>query len=91
MAFIGFSESGVTDLLAEISSRKQKLLDILAGFADVDTAINECWKGPDADSYREELNKVIESTKSSVSDAYDALEKQCRVTYEDWVSKQSGN
>lgn len=91
MAFIGYSAAGYTELASEINSRKERLLDVLNSFTEVETAISECWKGEDADAYSEELKRVIESTKTSVSEAYDALGNQCRTTYEDWVNKQSMN
>lgn len=91
MSFIGYSVGGYEALNTEINARKQKLLDILADFANIDAEIAACWIGEDATAYREELKKVVEATKSSVTEAYDALANQCRVTYEEWVSKQGMN
>lgn len=89
MGFIGYNASGYAELAAEIRTRKSNLLNILDSFADVDTAIANCWKGEDADAYREELKKVISSTINSVTEAYDALSSQCNQTYNDWIAKQS--
>lgn len=89
MAFIGYSASGYTELASEINNRKQRLLNVLDSFTEVENAISNCWKGEDAEQYKEELNKVIEATKNSISETYDALRNQYQKTYEDWVSKQS--
>lgn len=89
MAFIGYSDAGYAELASEINNRKQRILDVLNTFVEVENAISECWKGEDADAYTEELKKVIQSTIDSVSEAYDSLGKQCSTTYEDWINKQS--
>ena len=91
MSFIGYSSNGYSDLAAEIKTRKNRLLDILNSFPEVEAAIADSWKGEDATKYCEELNKVIESTKESVSSTYDAMSSQFEQTYNDWVDKQRAN
>ena len=91
MAWIGYNPSGYAELESEIKSRKAALIDILDTFSEVYDAIDNCWKGEDATAYNEELRSVIESTKSTVSEAYDVLSKQCQLTYSDWENKQSVN
>ncbi len=89
MAFIGYSSSGYSELAAEIRTRKSRLLDILNSFPEVETAISECWKGEDAEAYKEELNKVVHSTIESVTSTYDSMLTQFERTYNEWVDKQS--
>lgn len=91
MSFIGYSSSGYSDLASEISTRKTNLLNILNSFPEVERAISDSWKGEDAESYKEELNKVIAATKENVSSTYDAMAAQFERTYTDWVEKQRAN
>ncbi len=91
MSFIGYSSSGYSDLAAEIRTRKTKLLDILNTFPEVETAISDSWKGEDAENYKSNLNKAIQSTKDSVTSTYDAMASQFEKTYNDWVEKQKVN
>lgn len=92
MSFIGYNASGVTELTSEIASRKNKLLDLLeTSLSEIDAAIAECWIGEDATAYREELKNAINTTKNSVTEAFDTLNTQCNNTYEEWVAKQSMN
>lgn len=88
MSFIGYSTSGYSELAAEIRTRKSRLLDILNSFPEVETAINNSWKGEDATAYSEELRKVVDATKESVSETYDAMARQFEQTYNEWVNKQ---
>lgn len=89
MAFIGYNTAGYEDLVAEIGSRKTKLLEILNSFVDVQTAIADCWKGNDADAYKAELERVILNTKQSVEETYSAMSAQFKRTHDEWVSKQN--
>ncbi len=93
MAVIGYNANGYTDLAAEIRLRKSNLLDILNTFPEVESAISEAWKGEDANAYCDALAKVINSTKETVSETYDAMAAEFERTYNDWVEKQrmSGN
>lgn len=93
MAIIGYNASGYNDLAAEIRLRKSNLLDILNSFPEVETAISDAWKGEDATAYTEALSKVINSTKETVSETYDAMAREFERTYNDWIEKQrmSGN
>lgn len=92
MSFIGYSDSGFTELTSEIASRKNRILDLLENsFSEIDAAIAECWSGEDATVYREELKNAINTTKNSVTEAFDTLNIQCNNTYEEWVSKQGMN
>ena len=86
--FIGYSASGYAELAAEIATRKNNLLNILESFPEVEAAIAEAWKGEDADAYKEELNKVIQATKESVSNTYDSMAREFNNTYNEWVQKQ---
>lgn len=88
MAFIGYNASGYSDLAAEIRIRKQRLLDILNSFPEVQKAISESWKGEDATAYSEELAKVIQGTIETVTAAYDTMATQFERTYNDWIEKQ---
>lgn len=88
MSFIGYSSSGYSELAAEIRTRKSRLLDILNSFPEVETAITDSWKGEDATAYSEELRKVVDATKESVSETYDTMARQFEKTYNDWVEKQ---
>lgn len=88
MSFIGYSSSGYSELAAEIRTRKSRLLDILNSFPEVETAITDSWKGEDATTYSEELRKVVDATKESVSETYDAMARQFEYTYNEWVEKQ---
>lgn len=91
MSWTGYSDSGYTELNSAIVTNKTKILEILNEFVDIDKAIEECWVGEDATLYREELTKLIEETKTAINDIYDALARQCEITYQDWISKQSTN
>jgi uncharacterized protein YukE len=88
MSFIGYNSTGYSELAAEIRTRKSRLLDILNSFPEVENAISDSWKGADATAYKDELNKVIQSTKESVTATYDAMSSQFERTYNDWVEKQ---
>ncbi|MGN1311707.1 MAG: hypothetical protein ACI4U4_01690 [Bacilli bacterium] len=93
MATIGYNASGYNDLAAEIRLRKNNLLDILNSFPEVENAIADAWKGEDATAYCDALAKVINSTKETVSETYDAMAYEFEKTYNDWIEKQraSGN
>lgn len=88
MAMIGYSSSGYDALRSEINTRKNKLLDILNSFPEVQSAITDSWKGEDATAYSEELNKLIQSTIENINSTYDAMARQFEKTYNDWIEKQ---
>lgn len=91
MAMIGYSSNGYSDLAAEIRTRKNKLLDILNSFPEVESAIADSWKGEDATAYCEQLNKLVQSTKENITSTYDAMSAQFERTYNDWIEKQRAN
>ena len=93
MATIGYNTSGYNDLAAEIRLRKTNLLDILSTFPEIENAIADAWKGEDATAYCEALVKVVNSTKETISETYDAMAAEFERTYNDWIEKQrmSGN
>ncbi len=91
MAIIGYNASGYSDLAAEIRTRKSNLLDILNSFPEVESAISDAWKGEDATAYTEALAKVINSTKETISETYDAMASEFERTYNDWIEKQRAN
>ena len=89
MAFIGYNTEGYNELAAEIRNRKSRLLNVLNSFPEVETAISDSWKGADADAYKEELKKVIQSTIESVTSVYDAMASEFERTHNEWVNKQN--
>ena len=93
MATIGYNTSGYSDLAAEIRTRKNNLLEILNTFPEIENAIADAWKGEDATAYCEALVKVVNSTKETISETYDAMATEFERTYNDWIEKQrmSGN
>lgn len=91
MSWIGYSDSGFADLESVIGSEKQKLLSIVDTFTEVENAISQAWIGEDADAYKEDLRRVVDSTRNSIDTAFTSLSNQLRTTYEDWVNKQKAN
>lgn len=91
MAFIGYSTAGYNELVSEIRNRKEKLLTVLNSFPEVENAISDSWKGADADAYKEELNKVVQETKTTIESVYTAMAGEFERTHNDWVNKQSAS
>ncbi len=89
MAFIGYSNAGYNELSAEIKTRKANLLAELDKLPEVKAAIEDSWKGADASDYCTNLSKLINDTRTAVSDIYDEMGRQFEKTHNDWVNKQN--
>ena len=87
------AEAGLAQTQANIDSLQSKkqelesyLADLNAQYEDLTNSISEL--SIQAAEKEDELNKVIQSTKESVTATYDAMSSQFERTYNDWVEKQ---
>lgn len=88
MAWIGYSDSGATDINSVVNAEKNNLTNIIESFSEVVADISECWKGVDADSYLTNLRSAITASKDNVENVLTSLNNQLQSTYEAWVEKQ---